>query len=111
MHSLMKRMALAAWIMSAALSANADPMLQRADSLLNAPATVISVNAVTQTVVLRVRSTGRDSKVFTISQSCLFSGGLQSIDNLFPNERVMIWTQSGQTGKLPLIYRVERAQN
>ena len=112
MNTIMKNAALAISLLLAVTTAQAlNPIPQRPDSLLGAVATVVSVNSVKHSVVLRVRSVSRDSLPFVVSPSCLFVNGLASFDDLFPNERVLVWTQGGQTGTLPVIYRVDRAQN
>jgi len=112
MNSFIKRIALAATMLCAVgNTAVADPTPQNPGTLAGAPAMVVRVDQASHTVVLRVRSTGHDPRPFEISRNCLFSGGLLSADNLFPNERVLIWTQSGQAGKLPMVVRFDRDQN
>jgi len=112
MNSFIKAMSLAACLLSAAGSAAAaGPAPKDPGSLFAAPAKVVSVNQASHIVVLKVWSTGFKPVAFQIDRACLFSGGLVSSDNLFPDERVLIWTQGGQAGRLPSIVRVDRAQN
>ncbi|HSN18545.1 MAG TPA: hypothetical protein VLV87_10095 [Gammaproteobacteria bacterium] len=99
-------------LMSAVISAMAaGPKLQQPDSLKAQPAMVSSVDQASRTAVLHVWSAGREPRVYQVSRSCLFAGGLRSMDNLFPSERVLVWTEGWSAGKLPLIVRIERAQN
>ena len=112
MRSFIKTLTLAACLMSMVGSAvAASPKLQQPDSLKGEPAMVLSVNQTQHIAVMKVWSTGREPRMFEISRDCLFTGGLTSMDNLFPGERVLVWTEGGSAGKLPLIVRVERAQN
>lgn len=107
MNAMMKSTALAMCMLLTASGAwGAQP-----DSLQGAAAMVVSVDAADNTVVLRVPSAGREALAFTVSRSCLFTGGLLSMDNLYPNVRVLVWTEGGQAGTLPVIVRVARAVN
>ena len=108
----MQNTVLAACLLSVATIVAAAPhRLKSPDSLQAAPAMVDSADPASHTVVLEVPSTGREPVAFAISRSCLFGGGLLSEANLFPGERVVIWTQGGGAGTLPAIIRVERAKN
>lgn len=107
MNAMVKSTALAVCMLFAAGGAwGAQP-----DSLRGAAAMVVSVDAADNTVVLRVPSAGRKALTFTVSRNCLFTGGLLSMDNLYPNVRVLVWTEGGQAGTLPVIVRVARAVN
>ena len=111
MKTLKKHAAMAVILLSGvANAALAAPPLKQPYNLQGAPAMVVNVDA-SGHVMLRVWSTGREPRTFGIGRNCLFGGGLLSADNLFPDERVVIWTESGQAGTLPVIIRVVRDKN
>lgn len=112
MNAMMKHTVLAVCMLFAAGSAwGVEPRRAQADSLLGAEAMVVKVNAAANTVLLKVPSTGHKPLTFVVSPSCLFTDGLLSMDNLYPNVRVLVWTQGSQAGTLPVIYRIARAVN
>lgn len=112
MNAMAKSTVLAMCLLFAAGGAWGDPRNRaQPDNLQGAAAMVVSVDAADNTVVMRVPAAGRTALAFTVSRSCLYSGGLVSLNDLYPNARVLVWTEGGQAGTLPIIVRVARAEN
>ena len=82
-----------------------------ADALKGATAMVSSIDAGAYTVELRVNGFGTAPMMFQISPTCLYTDGLMSAGDLHVNSRILIWTEAGQTGTLPVITRMARAQS
>lgn len=58
---------------------------------------------------LQLRVSGlRSAADFELSPNCIYTGGLRGNDDLHPGLRVLVWTQSGGAGKLPLIIKMAR---
>lgn len=73
--------------------------------LLAAPATVNEVHAQAGMVMLWVPSAQRALN-FQVSPTCLYDVNIGTLTGLKPGMHVLIWTQAGQVGTLPVIYRL-----
>jgi hypothetical protein len=112
MNAMTRTTVLAICLLFAAGGAWGDPRNRaQPGNLQGTDAIVVSVDAAHSTVVMRVRAASPTPLAFTVSRSCLYTNGLVSLDDLFPNARVLVWTEGGQAGTLPIIVRVARAVN
>ena len=89
----------------------AAPHPATATGLRSAAAMVVSIDTTSDTVELRVSALGSTPVAFQVSPTCLYTGGLRSFDDLHPDFRIMVWTQAGQTGKLPVIVQMARLES
>ena len=86
------------------------PMASSSNGLNGATAVVLRLDVNTQTLVLRVQNLPQDAVTFSISPSCVYSGGLTSIASLHVNSRILVWTASGGTGTLPVVVKMSRGE-
>ena len=73
--------------------------------LLNATAIVNAVDVKDGTVELWVHSI-KHGLTFQVSAACLYDVGIHNLAGLKPGMHVLVWTQGGQAGTLPVIYRL-----
>lgn len=105
MKNLIASLALSLCLLAAATAAWGAGDKPNGAGLLGAPAIVNEVNAKGGTVTLWVHST-KHAHAFQISTTCLYDVNIGTLDGLKPGMHVLVWTQGGQAGTLPVIYRL-----
>ena len=105
MKTLIAHIALAVCLLSPVGATQAAPGQAPGAGLLGATAIVNAVDVPGGAVTLWVHS-AKHAYSFQVSPTCLYDTHIGTLGGLKPGMHVLVWTQAGQAGTLPVIYRL-----